>query len=70
MKSKNYREILNHEYKVRELTEDEFDNTLMHFAILYHKEQLKSNNYEQKAYETGYNEGAQAAADEILNKTL
>ena len=40
MTSENYRRILNNEFKDKEMTPDDFDNTLMHFAMLYHKEQL------------------------------
>jgi len=40
MTSENYRQLLNNECKPKELTKDEFDDTLMHFAMLYHKEQL------------------------------
>lgn len=40
MTSENYRELLNNEYNVKELNQEDFDNTLMHFAMLYHKEQL------------------------------
>ena len=32
--SENYRELLNNEYKNQELSDDDFDNTLMHFAKL------------------------------------
>jgi len=42
MTSENYRQILNYEFKNKELTQIDFDNTLMHFAMLYHKEQLNS----------------------------
>ena len=41
MTSENYRQVLNNEYITGELTKEDFDNTLMHFAMLYHKEQLK-----------------------------
>lgn len=44
MTSENYRRLLNNEYNVKELTQEEFDDTLMHFAMLYHKEQLKLYN--------------------------
>jgi len=40
MKSENYRQLLNHEFEAKEMTKEDFDNTLMHFAKLYHKEQL------------------------------
>lgn len=40
MTSENYRQLLNNEYNVKELNQEEFDDTLMHFAMLYHKEQL------------------------------
>lgn len=38
MKSENYRQLLNNERGSLELTAEEYDNTLMHFAELYHKE--------------------------------
>ena len=38
MKSENYRQLLNDERNSLELTPEEFDSTLMHFAELYHKE--------------------------------
>jgi len=41
MKSENYRTLLNNEYKNQELSADDFDNTLIHFAKLYHAEQLR-----------------------------
>lgn len=41
MKSENYRQLLNNEFEAKEMTKEDFDNTLMHFAMLYHKEQLK-----------------------------
>lgn len=41
MTSENYRRTLNLEYKNQELTQEDFDNTLMHFAKLYHEEQSK-----------------------------
>lgn len=41
MTSENYRQLLNNEFNNKELTKEEFDNTLMHFAMLYHKEQLE-----------------------------
>jgi len=44
MNSENYRQLLNNEYKVKELNQEDFDNTLMHFAMLYHQEQLKLND--------------------------
>jgi hypothetical protein len=40
--SEDYRRILNLEYKNKELSKEDFDNTLMHFAMLFHKEQSKS----------------------------
>ena len=40
MKSENYRQLLNHEFEAKEMTKEDFDNTLVHFAKLYHKEQL------------------------------
>lgn len=41
MTSENYRQLLNKEYEDQEMTKEDFDNTLMHFAMLYHKEQLR-----------------------------
>lgn len=40
MTSENYRQLLNTERDSLEMTKEDFDNTLMHFAKLYHKEQL------------------------------
>lgn len=40
MTSENYRQLLNNEYNVKELNQEEFEDTLIHFAMLYHKEQL------------------------------
>lgn len=40
MTSENYRQLLNTELDSLEMTKEDFDNTLMHFAMLYHKEQL------------------------------
>jgi len=40
MTSENYRQILNNEFDIKEMSKEDFDNTLMHFAMLYHKEQL------------------------------
>jgi hypothetical protein len=39
MKSEDYRKLINNERFSLDLTEEEFDNTLMHFAKLYHQEQ-------------------------------
>ena len=44
MTSENYRQLLNNEFEAKEMTKEDFDNTLMHFAMLYHKEQLKLYN--------------------------
>lgn len=41
MESKDYRQILVRAYTSQELTPDDFDNTLIHFAKLYHKEKSK-----------------------------
>jgi len=41
MTSENYRTLLNNEYKNQELSADDFDSTLIHFAKLYHAEQLR-----------------------------
>ena len=40
MKSENYRQLLNADRDSLEMTKEDFDNTLMHFAMLYHQEQL------------------------------
>ena len=40
MTSENYRQLLNAERDSLEMTKEDYDNTLMHFAMLYHKEQL------------------------------
>jgi len=48
MNSENYRLVLNNAYKNRELTPEDFDNTLMHFAMLFSKEQsggIKETEY-------------------------
>ena len=39
MKSENYRQLLNNERDSLEMTADEYNNTLIHFAKLYHQEQ-------------------------------
>lgn len=39
MTSENYRQILNNEFDSKEISKEDFNNTLMHFAMLYHKEQ-------------------------------
>jgi hypothetical protein len=62
MKSENYRTVLNNAYKNRELTPEDFDNTLMHFAMLFNKEQANvgsgrqicSNKLENAVSETEY----------------
>jgi hypothetical protein len=41
MTSENYRQLLNNEFEAKEMTKEDFDNTLMHFAMLYSKEQLR-----------------------------
>lgn len=38
MKSEDYKQLLVNEYKNQELTTEEFEDTLMHFAKLYHEE--------------------------------
>lgn len=54
MTSDDYRRILNNERDALELSPEDFDNTLMHFAKLYHEEQMRSlqssekQNQEQK----------------------
>lgn len=42
MKSENYRRLLNNERDSLEMTAEEFDSTLIHFAELYHKEKQQS----------------------------
>jgi len=43
MTSENYRQLLNNEFEAKEMAKEDFDNTLMHFAMLYHKEQCAIN---------------------------
>lgn len=43
MTSENYRQLLNNEFEAKEMTKEDFDNTLMHFAMLYHTEQCAIN---------------------------
>tara|TARA_R110000803_G_scaffold192862_1_gene255743 strand:+ start:220 stop:354 length:135 start_codon:yes stop_codon:yes gene_type:complete len=38
MNSEDYRQILNNEFKSKEMTQEDFDNTLMHFAKLVREE--------------------------------
>jgi len=38
MTSEDYRRLLNNERDSLEMTPEEYDNTLMHFAKLYHQE--------------------------------
>ena len=42
MSSENYRQVLNNEFKSKEMSSDDFDNTLMQFAMLYHEEQKRT----------------------------
>lgn len=42
MTSNDYRRILNNERDALELSPEDFDNTLMHFAKIYHEEQMRS----------------------------
>ena len=51
MTSENYRIVLNNEYKNNELSQEEFDNTLMNFAMLFHKEQLNIKIFNQQQRE-------------------
>lgn len=44
MKSDNYRRLLNNEYQNQELSNEDFDNTLMEFAKQYYKE-LSDRNH-------------------------
>ena len=44
MGSENYRILLNNERFSSEMTAEDYDNTLMHFAKLYHQEQLEAIN--------------------------
>lgn len=45
MTSENYRQILKNELVSKEMSEYDFDNTLTHFAVLYHQEQLERIGY-------------------------
>ena len=61
MTSENYRSVLNNAYKNRELSPEDFDNTLMHFASLFNKEhsgptgrQMASNKLESDVNETEF----------------
>jgi len=42
MTSEDYRRLLNNERDSLEMTPEEYDNTLMHFAKLYHQEQQRN----------------------------
>jgi hypothetical protein len=46
MSSENYRQLLNSDRESLEMTPEDFDNTLMHFAELFHAEQMKKKNIE------------------------
>lgn len=59
MTSENYRQLLNNEYNVKELNQEEFDDTLMHFAMLYYKEQLA-------LYNVSNTEGKLQAVDDLI----
>lgn len=48
MNAEQYRQLLNNDRKSQEMTEEDFDNTLMHFAELYHKEKLKDIDEQSK----------------------
>ena len=48
MKSENYRILLTNSYRMQDLTVDEFDSTLMHFAMLFCKEQLTKEDPPKK----------------------
>ena len=45
MISENYRQILNNEFDSKEMSKEDFDNTLMEFARVYHQEQLDIIGY-------------------------
>lgn len=45
MNSENYRQILNNEFESKEMSKEDFDNTLMQFAFIYHQEQLEFLDY-------------------------
>lgn len=40
MKSENYKQLLLNDFENKEMTKEDLDNTLMHFAKLYHEEQF------------------------------
>ena len=54
MNSEHYRQILNNEFKSKEMTPEDFDNTLMHFAKLVH----------DKAWE----DGANTASNDVCSR--
>lgn len=45
MTSENYRQILNNEFLSKEMSKEDFDNTLMEFARVHHQEQLECIGY-------------------------
>ena len=57
MTSENYRQLLNNAYSEsspENMTDEEFDDTLMHFAMLFSKEQSKQTVGEGEVSETEY----------------
>jgi hypothetical protein len=42
MNSRSYIAVLLYEYKNQDLTPEDFENTLMYFAELYHKEKTEN----------------------------
>jgi hypothetical protein len=42
MDSKSCKEVLVYEYKNQDLTPEDFENTLMYFAELYHREKTEN----------------------------
>lgn len=47
MTSEHYRQILNNSYKEQDLTQEDFDNTLMYFAMLITKEQKPKYDFKK-----------------------
>ena len=50
MKSKDYLQLLLNEYESRELTREDLKNTLLHFANLYHKENIYKIKLRQEIF--------------------
>jgi hypothetical protein len=45
MNSENYRQVLNNEFDSKEMSKEDFDNTLIEFAKVFHQEQLENIGY-------------------------